>query len=99
MIKTFTISKTTLDKHYTYKNIELIKELKKDGKSVILFSAHYANWEWNIGMNSFINYNAIAVYTKLTSKYFNNEVLKTRERFGVSLVASSKVIPITSKKR
>ena len=57
MIKTFTISKKELDKHYTYTNIELIKELKKDGKSVILISAHYANWEWIIGMNSYINYN------------------------------------------
>jgi len=96
MIKTFTISKKTINKHYTYKNIELIQELKKDGKSVILMSAHYANWEWIIGMNTFINYNAIAVYTKLTNKYFNNKLLKTREKFGVTLSQSSKIIPIIS---
>lgn len=96
MIKTFTISKATLNKHYTYKNIELVQELKKDGKSVILISAHYANWEWIIGMNAFINYNAIAVYSKLTNKYFNNKLLKTREKFGVTLAQSSKVIPLIS---
>lgn len=94
MIKTFTISKKGIDKHYTYKNIELIKELKKDGKSVILISAHYANWEWIIGMNAFINYNAIAVFTKVSNKYFNNKIKKTREKFGVTLAQSSKVIPI-----
>ena len=94
MIKTFTISKKTLDKHYTYKNIELIQELKKDGKSVILISAHYANWEWIIGMNAFINYNAIAVFKKVSNPYFNNKVKKTREKFGVTLAQSSKVIPI-----
>jgi len=94
MIKTFTISKATLDKHYTYKNIELLQELKKDGKSVILTSAHYANWEWIIGMNAFINYNAIAVYTKVSNPYFNNKVKKTREKFGVSLAQSTKVIPL-----
>lgn len=97
MIKTFTISKEELDKHYTYKNIELIKELKKDGKSVILISAHYANWEWIIGMNAFINYNAIAVYTRVSNPYFNKKVIKTREKFGVQLAQSSKVIPIMLK--
>lgn len=90
MIKTFTISKKTLDKHYTYTNIDLVKELKKDGKSVILISAHYANWEWIIGMNSFINYNAIAAYKNISNKYFNNKVLKTREKFGVILKKSSR---------
>jgi KDO2-lipid IV(A) lauroyltransferase len=91
MIKTFTISKKELDKHYKYTNIDLIKELKKDGKSVILISAHYANWEWIIGMNSFINYNAIAAFTKVSNKYFNNKIKKTREKFGVTLMPSSKV--------
>lgn len=91
MIKTFTISKKELDKHYTYKNIELIKELKKDGKSVILISAHYANWEWIIGMNSFINYNAYAAFTKVSNPYFNNKIKKTREKFGVRLKQSSKI--------
>lgn len=91
MIKTFTISKKELDKHYTYKNIELIRELKKDGKSVILISAHYANWEWIVGMNSFINYNAYAAFTKVGNPYFNNKIKKTREKFGVTLKQSSKI--------
>lgn len=94
MIKTFTISKTELDKHYKYTNIELVKELKKDGKSVILISAHYANWEWIVGMNAFINYNAYAAYTRVSNKYFNNKIIKTREKFGVKLKPSSKIIPI-----
>jgi len=93
MIKTFTISKKELDKHYTYTNIELIKELKKDGKSVILISAHYANWEWIIGMNSFINYKAYAAFTKVSNPYFNNKIKKTRERFGVILKQASKITP------
>lgn len=91
MIKTFTISKKVLDKHYKYTNIELLQELKKDGKSVILMSAHYANWEWIIGMNSFLNYNAIAAFSKLSNPYFNNKIKKTREKFGVTLLPSSKI--------
>lgn len=91
MIKTFTISRKELDKHYKYTNIDLVKELKKDGKSVILISAHYANWEWIIGMNAFINYNAIAAFTRVSNPYFNNKIKKTREKFGVKLVKSSKI--------
>ncbi|RXP52293.1 lipid A biosynthesis acyltransferase [Lutibacter sp. HS1-25] len=93
MVKTFTISKRELDKHYKYTNIELVQELKKDGKSVILISAHYANWEWIIGMNAFINYNAYAAFTKVSNPYFNNKILKTREKFGVTLKQSSKILP------
>lgn len=92
MIKSFTISKKTLDKHYTYTNIELFDELYKNGKSTILMGSHYGNWEWIISMNSFVKYKGYAVYAKISNKYFNQKILKSREKFGVHFVATSKII-------
>lgn len=92
IIKSFTISKKTIDKHYTYTNIELFTELQKNGKDTILTGAHYANWEWIISMNSFVNYKGYAAYTKIGNKYFNTKMLKSREKFGVHFIQTSKVI-------
>ena len=50
-IKAITISEESIKKRYTYKNIEVIDRLYKDGKSVVLVSSHYANWEWVIGLS------------------------------------------------
>ncbi len=93
MIKSFTISKKSLNKHYTYTNIELFDELYKNGKSTILIGSHYGNWEWIISMNSFVNYKGYAVYAKISNNYFNNKILKSREKFGVNFIQTYKIIP------
>jgi Kdo2-lipid IVA lauroyltransferase/acyltransferase len=92
MIKSFTISKSTLDKHYKYTNVNFLNELYKDGKSVILTGAHYANWEWILGLDASINYKTYGAFTKLNNPYFNAKILKSRARFGVNLVPTSKTI-------
>lgn len=92
MIKSFTISKKSLDKHYKYTNLELFEELYKDGKSVVLVGSHYANWEWIVGLSAHIKYNAFAAFTTVNNKYFNNKVLKSRQRFGATFIKTSKII-------
>jgi len=91
LIKSFTISKKTLNKHYTYTNIELFTELQKNGKSTVLNGFHYGNWEWIISLNSFVDYKGYAVYAKIGNTYFNSKMLKTREKFGVNFVQTSKI--------
>ncbi|WP_298262241.1 lipid A biosynthesis acyltransferase [uncultured Lutibacter sp.] len=92
MIKSFTISKKALDKHYKYTNLTFLNELYKDGKSVILTGAHYANWEWILGLDPYISYKTYGAFTKLNNPYFNKKILKSRSRFGVNLVPTSKTI-------
>ena len=92
LIKSFTISKETLNKHYKYTNIDLINEVYKNGKDSILTGAHYANWEWIISMNSIINYKGYAAYAKIGNKYFNAKMLKSREKFGVNFIQTSKTV-------
>ncbi|HEY9168087.1 MAG TPA: lipid A biosynthesis acyltransferase [Lutibacter sp.] len=92
MIKSFTISKEELNKRYVYNNIDLLNELHKDGKSVILVFGHYANWEWIIGLTQFIEYKGYAAFTKINNKYFNRKILNSRQRFGVQLKPTSKII-------
>ncbi len=92
MIKSFTISKEELNKRYVYNNVSLLNELYKDGKSLILVFGHYANWEWIIGLTQFIDYKGYAAFTKINNKYFNRKILNSRQRFGVQLKPTSKII-------
>lgn len=92
MVKSFTISKEGVYKHYKYTNIDFFAELFKDGKSVVLVGPHYANWEWIMSLDSFVDYKGYAAYTKVNNKYFNKKTLKSREKFGTNLVPTSKII-------
>ncbi len=92
MIKSFTISKKEINKRATYTNINFLNDLHKNGKSIILVGAHYANWEWLFGLSSHINYKSYAAFTTVNNKYFNNKVLKSREHFGFNLKSSSNII-------
>lgn len=88
MIKTMTISKEELNKHFIYTNIELIKSYEAKGKSIIIMLPHYANWEWIINLQSSFNNQGFAVYKKLANKYFNKLFVDIRSRFGAELIST-----------
>jgi len=92
MIKSFTVSKEEVYKRYKFTNIDFFTELYKDGKSVILVGPHYANWEWIMSLDSFVDYKGYAAYSKVKNKYFNDKVLKSRAKFGTNLIQTAKVV-------
>mgnify|MGYP001002023400 FL=1 len=93
MIKTFTVSKKEIYNRYTFTNIDFFTELYKDGKSVILVGPHYANWEWIMSLDPFVDYKGYAAYTKINNRYFNDKILESRAKFGTNLIQTSKVVP------
>ncbi len=94
MIKSFTISEKNLKRRYTFNNIELIQNLEKKGKSIVLMGAHYANWEWVFIMNKYVSCKGVAAYSKIENKYFDKAIRKSRGRFGTILVRTSKLIEL-----
>ncbi|SNR72874.1 KDO2-lipid IV(A) lauroyltransferase [Lutibacter agarilyticus] len=92
MIKTFTASKELIYKHYTFTNIDFLNDLYKDGKSIILVGPHYANWEWIMSLDSFVKYKGYAAYSKIGNKYFNNKILKSRAKFGTTMLPTSNIV-------
>ncbi len=85
MIKSFTISKKELDKRFTYTNIDIFKQFEKDDKSIMIYAAHYANWEWVFGLNPSEQYQKCVVFKKISNPYFDDMVKKSRSRFGINL--------------
>ena len=93
MVKSFSISEKNLEKRYQFSNIEVLKNLEKEGKSIILVGSHYANWEWIIILNKFISFKAYAAYSKIQNKYFEKKILASRERLGANFKKTDEFIP------
>ena len=82
-IKSFSISKEELQRRYHYKNPEVVNEVAKNGKSIILLGSHYANWEWITSTPLVLDIEVFAAYTKLENKYFEKAIKKNRTKFGL----------------
>ncbi len=93
MIKSFTISEKELIKRYQFTNIELINKLEEKGKSIIVMGAHYGNWEWVIVLNKHVKFKTFAAYSKIQNKYFERQILKSRERLGANFIKTTKFVP------
>ena len=85
-IKSFQVSKETLNKRILYKNPEVLNELYKQGKSVALLSGHYGNWEWTMAMPEFIEHQLNVIYRPMQNKQFDAYMKKVRSRFGMFLI-------------
>jgi KDO2-lipid IV(A) lauroyltransferase len=82
-IKSFSISKEEMQKRYHYKNPEVVNQVAKEGRSIILLGSHYANWEWLMSSPIVLNIEIFGAYTKLENKYFEKAIKKNRTKYGV----------------
>lgn len=87
MVKTMSLSKEDVKKRYTIQNIEVVKELEKE-KSILIVCSHYANWEWNVSINNYVESKGYAVYQRVGNSYFDSFVKKVRARWNTTLITS-----------
>lgn len=71
-------------KRVTYENMDLIIRHRDEGRSVMLMTAHYCNWEWSSAICLHLpdDYKAYPVYQELTNAHFDRFMYKLRSRFG-----------------
>lgn len=87
MVKTMSLSKSQVKKRYNVLNIDLIKELEKE-RSILIVCSHYANWEWNVSINNYINSKGYAVYQPISNVYFDRWIRKVRARWNTTLITT-----------
>ena len=87
-IKALTISESDLKKRFRIKNPDIIESCFKNDMSIILYGAHFANWEWLPFISLFVPHKVIALYRPLKNKYFNDLIKIIRERFGATCIKS-----------
>ena len=91
-IRSLSISEAEIKKRFKFTNIELLQELEKENKSIMLMCAHYGSWEWIFILQRYTNFNGYAVYKKLNNKYFDKLVKNIRAKYNTYLITTKQTV-------
>lgn len=94
MIKTISISKEEISKRYVFTNMEVYKKLELQPKSVALFCAHYASYEWAVSMSFYTDFHGYAIYKRINNLYFDKLVRDIRSKFKATLITTKETIGV-----
>ena len=86
--------KDDMKKRMTFENLELLTVHAKEGRSVMLMTAHYCNWEWTSVICLYLpsDFKAYPVYQRLQSKHFNKLMFQLRNRYGAVNVEKDELV-------
>ena len=91
-VKQLTISKKSLMKRYRCINPEIVNDYFTQGKSVILMSSHYNNWEWMVlSLSMQFKFQGIGVGKANSNKVFEKIINRVRTRYGTEVVFADAV--------
>jgi len=85
------LSKAAVKKKYHITNIEVLQEIEKE-KSILVVCSHYANWEWNVSINNYVQSKGYAVYQKISNAYFDAFIRKTRAKWNTELITQKETV-------
>jgi len=82
-LKLMHISTKQMNRRMVYVNKEIIAEQYARGRSVILLTSHYGNWEWTSSFSQFYpNKPVYQIYKQLNNKKFDKFMYSLRTHFG-----------------
>lgn len=98
-IKSMTISEAELRKRYTFTNVDLIHDLEKKQRSIILMCGHYGSWEWVFILQKQIKHKGYAVYKRLANKYFDRLVKRIRAKHNSYLITTKETFNVLNQSK
>lgn len=88
----FQISKAETIKRFRISNPEVLDNYFKNGKSVILVSGHYNNWEYSaLSAEAQLLHKVVGIYSPLKNKFMDDKIKESRQRFGSIFLAKKEV--------
>ena len=92
-VKALTISNKEILKRCAILNPELVQKYYDQNRSVMVLCGHYNNWEYYaVGIAQQMKHCVLAAYQPLKNQFFNEVILKSRQRYGIRMM-SIKEIP------
>ncbi|WP_458627122.1 lysophospholipid acyltransferase family protein [Winogradskyella sp. PC D3.3] len=100
-IKSLTITEAQINKRFKFTNLELINDLEKKQRSIILMCAHYGSWEWIFILQKHIKHKGYAVYKRLANKHFDKLIKRIRAKYNSHLITTKETygVLLESKKK
>ena len=91
-LKVFTASPGTIKSRVILENTDILRNYYKQGKSVIVVTGHYSNWEWPaVTLPFHSDHKGSGIYSVLSNKFFDKKLRSTRARFGTQLMSTRQV--------
>ncbi len=91
-LKTGGMNEKDFRKRMKLKNPELIDPFYDKGKSAVVLTMHYNNWEWGIFLGEYVKHKILAVYKPLHNETFDDYMRKSRSRFKTELIKNNQVL-------
>jgi Kdo2-lipid IVA lauroyltransferase/acyltransferase len=88
--KFLSVSEKTIRQRFKVLNPEVFEGFFNQGRSLIMYTAHYGNWEWLAAIPLSLSHKVVTFYQPLRSAYYEALMKDTRERFGAMAVPSKK---------
>ena len=73
-------------------NADLINTYFEKGKSVLVLTMHYNNWEWGTYLSRYLKHKSLAVYKPLANAEFDKFMNETRSRFDAELIKNDHIL-------
>lgn len=89
-LKSASLSFESLSNRFQYLNANVLEQELQNGRSVILYTAHFGNWEWFNGFGRQMKFPVYTLYLPLSNLYFDQWMKMNRERFGIRALSASK---------
>ncbi len=89
-LKLFSASEQKFKRIYEIKNPEILEEINSEGKSAIIYGAHFGNWEWLSVLPIYTSIPFYSFYHELSNGFVDGLMLRMRQRFGNQCIASKK---------
>ncbi len=91
-LRLFSISLKEVQSRFRIINPEILDNLYKESKSIVLVGGHYNNWEIAaMVLDSITPHKAIGIYSPLSDKFFDSKLAESRTKYGVEIVPKNKV--------
>ena len=91
-IKMYGMNKVDFVRRMQIKNADLINQYFENGKSVVILSMHYNNWEWGSSVSANLKHKCLGVYKPLHNSTFNTFINKTRGKNGLEMVSNADIL-------
>lgn len=91
MIKSISITEKEISKRYEFMNLDYLRKLEAENKSLVVMCGHYASYEWvNALQLHGLKFHSFGIYKKIKNKRFDDLIRRIRGRFGGTLISSYK---------
>jgi len=87
-LKLFSISDAEALRRCAPSGTEILHRLHAEGRSAIIISGHYNNWELAVlRFKPLVPHRVIGIYSPLKNEFFDKKIQQSRTRFGLELVS------------